>query len=446
MRILKTNPVLTIFNSYLVDSPQPSSISYLYNFGSLLGLSLVVQIITGIFLAMHFAGTAELAFSSAEHIMRDVNDGWLLRYTHANMASFFFVAVYLHIARGLYYGSYRSPRIGVWVIGTIIFFLMMATAFLGFKYSPIWHIYRYKSLILLLNTETLLLNTKSKFSQNFINKIPFSSFFSSNSFNPKNNNNKSSERLKIFLNKYALKPLMVYQNLESKDTYILIKKTLSGKSGIYMIINLVNDKFYIGSASSDRLYDRFMNHLIYKTGSDIVAKAVEKYGIGQFAFIIIEYCNPIISKNNSLILLNLETYYLQKYKPPYNILNIGGSSLGYKHTELTKEKMKTKYSEERRKFIGNLNKDKNIPEEIKEKMRSAAYLRPPMSEESKLKCITNNKPVIAYSLDRSINRKEDSMIKLANYLQVNQKTLRRAINNKRLIKNKWIIEYDKKVN
>jgi ubiquinol-cytochrome c reductase cytochrome b subunit len=126
MRILKTNPVLTIFNSYLVDSPQPSSISYLYNFGSLLGLSLVVQIITGIFLAMHFAGTAELAFSSAEHIMRDVNDGWLLRYTHANMASFFFVAVYLHIARGLYYGSYRSPRIGVWVIGTIIFFLMMA--------------------------------------------------------------------------------------------------------------------------------------------------------------------------------------------------------------------------------------------------------------------------------------------------------------------------------
>ena len=282
----------------------------------------------------------------------------------------------------------------------------------------------------------MLLNTRSKFSQNFINRIPFSSFSSSNSFNPKNNNNKSSERLKIFLNKYALKPLMIYDNLESKDTHILIKKTLSGKSGIYMIINLVNDKFYIGSASSDRLYVRFMNHLIYKTGSDIVAKAVEKYGIDQFAFIIVKYCNPIISKNNSLILLNLETYYLQKYKPPYNILNIGGSSLGYKHTELTKEKMKTKYSEERRKFIGNLNKGKNIPEEIREKMRAAAYLRPPMSQESKLKCITNNKPVIAYNLDRSIYRKEDSMIKLANYLQVNQKTLRRAINNNRLIKNK----------
>jgi len=132
MRILKSNPVLTILNSYLVDSPQPSTISYLWNFGSLLGLSLVAQIVTGILLAMHYAGTAELAFNSVEHIMRDVNEGWMLRYSHANMASFFFIAVYLHISRGLYYGSYRSPRIGAWVIGTIIFFLMMATAFLGY--------------------------------------------------------------------------------------------------------------------------------------------------------------------------------------------------------------------------------------------------------------------------------------------------------------------------
>lgn len=126
MRILKTNPILTILNSYLIDSPQPSTISYLWNFGSLLGLSLVAQIVTGILLAMHYQGSAETAFHSVEHIMRDVNEGWILRYSHANMASFFFMAVYLHISRGLYYGSYRSPRIGVWVIGTIIFFLMMA--------------------------------------------------------------------------------------------------------------------------------------------------------------------------------------------------------------------------------------------------------------------------------------------------------------------------------
>jgi Cytochrome b/b6/petB/LAGLIDADG endonuclease len=132
MRILKTNPILTIFNSYLVDNPEPSTISYLWNFGSLLGLCLVAQIVTGILVSMHYQGSASEGFISVEHIMRDVNDGWLLRMCHANMASFFFIAVYLHIGRGLYYGSYRSPRIGVWVIGTIIFFLMMATAFLGY--------------------------------------------------------------------------------------------------------------------------------------------------------------------------------------------------------------------------------------------------------------------------------------------------------------------------
>ena len=126
MRILKSNPVLTIFNSYLVDSPQPSTISYLWNFGSLLGLCLISQIVSGILLAMHYQGSASFAFFSVEHIMRDVNDGWLIRMVHANIASFFFICVYLHISRGLYYGSYRSPRIGVWVIGTIIFFLMMA--------------------------------------------------------------------------------------------------------------------------------------------------------------------------------------------------------------------------------------------------------------------------------------------------------------------------------
>ena len=132
MRILKTNPVLTILNSYMVDSPQPSTISYLWNFGSLLGLCLVAQIVTGVLVSMHYQGSASEGFTSVEHVMRDVNDGWLLRICHANMASFFFIAVYLHIARGLYYGSYRTPRVGVWVIGTIIFFLMMATAFLGY--------------------------------------------------------------------------------------------------------------------------------------------------------------------------------------------------------------------------------------------------------------------------------------------------------------------------
>jgi len=132
MRILKSHPVLSLVNSYLVDSPQPANISYLWNFGSLLGLCLIIQILTGIFLAMHYTPNVDLAFVSVEHIMRDVNMGWAIRYTHANTASFFFIFVYLHIGRGLYYGSFRSPRVLPWSIGVVILVVMMATAFLGY--------------------------------------------------------------------------------------------------------------------------------------------------------------------------------------------------------------------------------------------------------------------------------------------------------------------------
>ena len=132
MRIFKSHPLLKLVNSYLIDSPQPSNLSYLWNFGSLLAFCLVIQIITGVTLAMHYNPSVLEAFNSVEHIMRDVNNGWLIRYLHSNTASAFFFLVYLHIGRGLYYGSYKAPRTLVWTIGTVIFILMMATAFLGY--------------------------------------------------------------------------------------------------------------------------------------------------------------------------------------------------------------------------------------------------------------------------------------------------------------------------
>jgi ubiquinol-cytochrome c reductase cytochrome b subunit len=132
MRLLKTHPILGLANSFMVDSPQPANLSYMWNFGSLLGTCLVIQILTGVFLAMHYTPSVDLAFVSVEHIMRDVNYGWLIRYLHANTASFFFIFVYLHIGRGLYYGSYKSPRVLVWTFGVIILVLMMAIAFLGY--------------------------------------------------------------------------------------------------------------------------------------------------------------------------------------------------------------------------------------------------------------------------------------------------------------------------
>ena len=132
MRILKSHPLLKLVNSYLIDASQPSNISYLWNFGSLLAVCLIIQIITGVTLAMHYSPNVLEAFNSIEHIMRDVNNGWLVRYLHSNTASAFFFLVYLHIGRGMYYGSYRAPRTLVWAIGTVMLIVMMATAFLGY--------------------------------------------------------------------------------------------------------------------------------------------------------------------------------------------------------------------------------------------------------------------------------------------------------------------------
>lgn len=132
MRLLKTHPILSIVNNMLIDYPAPANISYLWNFGVLAGLVLVVQIITGIALAMHYTPHVDLAFFSVEHIMRDVSYGWLIRYLHANGASMFFIVVYIHIFRGLYYGSYTAPRAMLWTVGVAIFFVMIMTAFMGY--------------------------------------------------------------------------------------------------------------------------------------------------------------------------------------------------------------------------------------------------------------------------------------------------------------------------
>nr|BAN08303.1 cytochrome b [Hynobius lichenatus]BAN08363.1 cytochrome b [Hynobius lichenatus] len=128
--IRKTHPLIKIINGSFVDLPTPSNLSSLWNFGSLLGICLIAQIITGLFLAMHYTADTSSAFSSVAHICRDVNYGWLVRYTHANGASFFFICIYMHIGRGLYYGSYMYKE--TWNIGVILLFLVMATAFVGY--------------------------------------------------------------------------------------------------------------------------------------------------------------------------------------------------------------------------------------------------------------------------------------------------------------------------
>jgi len=125
-------PIVAFTKDHALDFPTPKNLNYWWTFGGILAVMLVVQIITGVVLVMHYTPQVDMAFGSVEHIMRDVNYGWLMRYLHMNGASMFFIAVYIHMFRGMYYGSYKAPREVLWMIGVIIYLVMMATAFMGY--------------------------------------------------------------------------------------------------------------------------------------------------------------------------------------------------------------------------------------------------------------------------------------------------------------------------
>lgn len=125
-------PIVSLLRRELKDYPTPKNLNYMWNFGSLAGVVLIVMILSGLFLAMHYVPHVDKAFDSVERIMRDVNGGWLIRYIHMNGASMFFIVVYIHMFRGLYYGSYKEPRELLWMFGVLIFLMMMATAFMGY--------------------------------------------------------------------------------------------------------------------------------------------------------------------------------------------------------------------------------------------------------------------------------------------------------------------------
>lgn len=136
MRLLKKNDLLSVVNSMVIDLPTPSNLNYLWNFGVLLALTLGSQLLTGIFLVMHYTPNIDLAFLSVERICRDVQNGWVVRYLHANGAGFFFILVYIRIAKALYYGSYTFPRSQLWFSGILILLVLIITAFLG--YVLVW--------------------------------------------------------------------------------------------------------------------------------------------------------------------------------------------------------------------------------------------------------------------------------------------------------------------
>jgi group I intron endonuclease len=438
MRLLKSHPILRLANSYLVDSPQPLNLSYMWNFGSLLGVCLIIQIVTGVTLAMHYNPSVAEAFNSVEHIMRDVNNGWLIRYLHSNTASAFFFIVYLHIGRGMYYGSYRAPRTLVWTIGTVIFILMMATAFLGLSNSPKWFEFKHNNN-----------NKVNKFNSYYTRPCIFTSVNKSNTIGRRHFSVTSprrliSEELTKFIYEKNLNPVFIYEDLADKTVKSRVLNDTRGLSGIYLILNKVTLDYYIGSASTGRLHARFSNHLFNFHGSKVIKNAVKKYGISSFAFVVLELFPEIVNKENNKKLLDLEDFYLKSLLPNYNILTEAGSSFGYKHSETTRLNMKTNYSEERRLAIGSLNKGKSFSPSTIEAMKQSALnrVKPIYSEQSIQNMKKNSKAILVYNMDYTVFGEFPSITEASKSLGCSQKTIYRALQTpKKILRRRWIVKY-----
>jgi len=341
--------------------------------------------------------------------MRDVNNGWIIRYTHANVASFFFIFVYMHIGRGLYYSSYKSPRVLVWSIGVIILILMMAIAFLGYDHSPTW-----------FNNDNLILNSM----------------------------------IHNFIKDKNIKPVYIFENLDLQKTREKVCKEIKHISGIYMILNKLTLDYYIGSASTNKMYSRFMNHMIYLTGSKIVKLAIKKYNLSNFAFLVLEIFPEIVTQLNNKQLLDLEDFYLKSLLPNYNILTEAGNSFGYKHTEITRINMKAKYSLNRRLQIGALNRGKTLSKETIENMRKSALIRKhyiysdPSLKASrqrwgggKLNLKKKSKALSVFNLNGTLYGEFSSLTEASNILNCSLKTINRCLKtDKKILKRQWILK------
>jgi len=381
----------------------------------------------------------------------------------------------LHIGRGLYFGSYKSPRVLVWSIGVVILVLMMAIAFLGYLYSPKWSKLntsdRKSSNNKLLRPLAFLrfplafarLRAKgAKVRSKNITNLTNLTFKRFNSSLVKPLNKKcshltectggaqatdtlvNSKNLTDFFKEKNLNPLYIYENLELDSTQKNIKSETLNLSGIYLILNKITLDYYIGSASTNKFYVRFSNHLFNFHGSKIVKAAVRKYNISQFAFIILELFPEVVTKENNKNLLDLEDFYIKSLLPNYNILTEAGSSFGYKHTEITRINMKSNYSIERRLKIGNLNKNKKFSKEIIEKMspRGLTRKKPSYSEQAILNMKKNSKSLIIYNLNYTVYGEYPSITEASKSLNCNEKTIRRALKTeKKLLKRSWIVKY-----
>jgi group I intron endonuclease len=259
-----------------------------------------------------------------------------------------------------------------------------------------------------------------------------------------NKMNKNNNMLKTFLEEKQLKPVYLYENLHLDKIRKIILKDLKDLSGIYLIFNNITGDFYIGSASTNRFYARFSNHLLYFKGSKVLKHAVKKYNLSNFAFLVLELFPEVVNKENNKKLLDLEDFYLKSLLPNYNILTEAGSSFGYKHTELDRIKMKANFNLKRRLFIGSLNKDNKLSLETVEMIREKALIREKVfySEKALLNMKKKSKPVILYNLNNTIFGEYFSIKEAANSINCSSRTVSRALKtDKNILKRRFIVKY-----
>jgi group I intron endonuclease len=305
---------------------------------------------------------------------------------------------------------------------------MMAIAFLGYIRSLKW--FKYEKTT---TKNTISLNNIS--SERLYNSLNNSD--NNNCNNNCNNDRSVSKIVEDFIKDKNLKPVFIYEDLKNQDIKNKIKNNTKDLSGVYLILNKTTLDYYIGSASTDKFYTRFYRHLINLTGSKIVKLAVKKYGIDNFAFLVLELFPEKVNVENNKKLLDLEDFYLKSLLPNYNILTEAGSNFGYKHTEITRIKMKASYSDERREAIGNLNRGKTFSEETKNKLRKSALSRvtPTFSEKALSNMRKKSKPIILYNInDNTVYGEFNSITEAAAHINCNEKTIRRSLQtNKKIL-------------
>lgn len=291
---------------------------------------------------------------------------------------------------------------------------MMGIGFLGYQHSPKW-----------FNNGVIFNSTK--YNRTSHKKVRCYSTSSSV-------NNQYSKIVSEFLTDKNIKPVFIFEDLRNVNTKDKIKDQTKGLSGVYLILNKITLDFYVGSASTDKLYTRFYRHLINLTGSKIVKLAVNKYGIDNFVFIVLETFTEKTTVENNKNLLDVEDFYLKSLLPNYNILTEAGSSFGYKHTELDRIKMKANYSQERRMFIGNLNKNKQLSDTTIERIRQSALNRVEFSQASLDNLKKAAKPVILYNIENNtVFGEYSSITDAALSLNCSQKTIHRALKTEKKV-------------